>query len=703
VHARLLRPASVLTALVGLISALRLLAAYGRELPLFFPDEYFYAELSRSLASGELTVRGGEVSFPALLYPLVGVPFWHWLEPAHAYRCLQAIAVLALGVSAFALYRFACRLLADRWLALAAAALLLLSPELVFLSFVTSEWLALPLAMGALLAGALALAEPRLRWQATFLALSVLSVGARVQLALVPVSFLAAVALLCALRRSRSPLREQRWPVAALLALGAAAALVAGLTQGGIAGYGRPEGLDSDPLVGARGLLVQLLGLGWMSGFLLPAAAVGLALCLVRPRSALEQGLAAIALPALVLLVLSADYYYWLAGTDDELGLQTIHGRYLLYALPLLFLGALALLRRELGAGARAGLALLTGGLVVLNAAIPLSELAVEARDHSAVLMAWAQWDSLLGQRYISRAYILLAGTILPLGALLLARSPSRRRRVVLLGGTAVFLAALSLASSLREVSSAQAVSERWFGGDTSWSRRAEAQPLTILALPGASRFLLQAQHFFRPDAAVATLGKFAPDRYPAQRLRIDRVGALRTQDGRPLRGGLLALESKSRLRFFSQRPLARTGAASLWELTPESRLELVQLGWGDGRLAARGYILLWPHGRQGWLEFKLRPERALRLRLTTPERVSDLTAPAAKTSLVRVAVCRTDRRRFIVHWQTEGSDLLHGAVLVGGELVAGDASPASFSPSPRACERPSPRQAQKRPSASSP
>src|ERR671922_1549946 len=55
----------------------RFLAALGRVVPYYLPDEYIYPTLARSLAEhGRPLIRGGAAHFPALLDPLVTAPVW---------------------------------------------------------------------------------------------------------------------------------------------------------------------------------------------------------------------------------------------------------------------------------------------------------------------------------------------------------------------------------------------------------------------------------------------------------------------------------------------------------------------------------------------------------------------------------------------------------------------------------------------------
>jgi hypothetical protein len=82
--------ASLLGGLVALSFAVRLVTGWLRATPNYFSDEYLYAELGRSLLeSGRPLVRGVDVTFPALLQPLLTAPAWLaddvWVSYCHLY------------------------------------------------------------------------------------------------------------------------------------------------------------------------------------------------------------------------------------------------------------------------------------------------------------------------------------------------------------------------------------------------------------------------------------------------------------------------------------------------------------------------------------------------------------------------------------------------------------------------------------------
>ncbi|HXH98037.1 MAG TPA: hypothetical protein VNH40_12590, partial [Gaiellaceae bacterium] len=73
--------------MVAIAFVLRGLVPGGSSTPRYFPDEYIYASLGRSLgAHGDLHVRGGSVHLTAVLEPLLAAPIWALAPIATAYR-----------------------------------------------------------------------------------------------------------------------------------------------------------------------------------------------------------------------------------------------------------------------------------------------------------------------------------------------------------------------------------------------------------------------------------------------------------------------------------------------------------------------------------------------------------------------------------------------------------------------------------------
>ena len=55
----------------------RAVVAFARQTPTYFPDEYLYSAMSRSIAeTGRPLVRGGSAHLPSVLGPLLTSPAW---------------------------------------------------------------------------------------------------------------------------------------------------------------------------------------------------------------------------------------------------------------------------------------------------------------------------------------------------------------------------------------------------------------------------------------------------------------------------------------------------------------------------------------------------------------------------------------------------------------------------------------------------
>src|ERR1700752_1874321 len=120
-------------AIVTLSTLLQTALAWRRPTPGYFPDEYMYAELGRSiLETGSPLARGETAPFPPLLYPFLTAPAWLWDDVEHAYRTIQAFNAVAMSLAAIPAFLLARRLRVGDRLALAAAALAVLLPELLY-------------------------------------------------------------------------------------------------------------------------------------------------------------------------------------------------------------------------------------------------------------------------------------------------------------------------------------------------------------------------------------------------------------------------------------------------------------------------------------------------------------------------------------------------------------------------------------------
>ena len=231
--------------------------------PLYFPDEYIYGTLARSLAeSGKLAIRGQPAHFPALLEPLLAAPFWLLHDPMLAYRLTLGLNALAMSLAAIPVYLLARRLGLGAGLALGAAALAVASPDLLFASFLLADPIAYPLVLTALYLGVRALEKPTWKAQVAFVTVAGLAAFARIQYAVLPIAFLAAALLV-----ERGRIRRY-WPRSRCSALPGVAVVALGPSR--VLGYYSVVGHDHVPAFAAlKWAAIDTMMLSYSAGWIL--------------------------------------------------------------------------------------------------------------------------------------------------------------------------------------------------------------------------------------------------------------------------------------------------------------------------------------------------------------------------------------------------------------------------------------------------
>ena len=223
-----------LAAVVGISFVLRSLAAFGHLSPRYFPDEYIYSSLARSLAEGNgLQIRGGAAHFPALLEPTLSAAFWLSGDAATAYRLTLVWHSLAMSLAAVPVFLLCRRLQLSQGLALGAAVFTVALPSLTWASFLTADAIAYPFAIGAVCAIVALLDSPTRRLQVLVPVLCGAATLARVQYVVLPVVFVLA-ALVLERGRVGAAIRKYRLSFAILAA---PIVLVVAAGPGKILGY----------------------------------------------------------------------------------------------------------------------------------------------------------------------------------------------------------------------------------------------------------------------------------------------------------------------------------------------------------------------------------------------------------------------------------------------------------------------------------
>ena len=610
----------------------RLLAAAGRVVPYYLPDEYIYPSLARSFAEhGRPMIRGVGVHFPALLEPLVTAPVWLVTkDPQTAWRLTQGLHALVVSLAAIPAYLLARRVGLSPVFALAVGALAVAIPDTVYGSSMLAESLAYPLVLAALCVGLGVVVDASLRAQLAFVVLTALAVFARVEYAVIPVAI--AVGALAADRFRVLRTVRRLWP--SLLLLGGAPALAFA-----VLGSHRILGPYAEARHGFAPLsILQWIGrdamlLAYSSGWVIvPGALVGLAYALCRPRTRAEVGFAASTLVLAAALLLEAAQ---IADTDS----RRFQERYVFVLLPLLAVSFALYVQR--GLPRRLFVAASSAGLLLLAARIPLSGYAAaHGKDDSPTLWAVLRVEAALttgnGALAIALAAALLSGLATLVGwrrsGGLLALSVAVAACCALSAGAASFDAKIS--HQLRHT----------LPSDKRWIDNAGLGAVDVVAPPGARREQTWEALFWNHSAKRLLLfGSPKIDHFAVGRLHV-------APDGR------LSLTRPFAVQTYAS-TLQLTGVKRvrhelIWDLfrpagTPH--LQLIAAGrYVDGWLAARGTITVWTR-TGGTLRLVLSLPRGLRV---TPLKLGARTLRLRPGSRVSLAL-KVPAHTWSLHYST--------------------------------------------------
>ena len=593
-------PLHWLGAIVAASVVVHTLTGWLRASPVYFPDEYIYSELGRSIAEhGRPLVRGGSAHFPALLQPLLTAPAWLVGDVETSYRLVQLTGALGMSLAAVPVFLLARRLDLGSSLALALAALAVAVPDMLYASWVLADPFAYPLVLGALAAGVCALARPSRGAQLTFLLLAGLATLARVQFVVLPVCLvLATVALGLRERRVRQSLREQRLTLG-LLGLALVPFFVAG--PKGILGYYRGVlDLHLSPLAigkwAAADAMLVVYSCGWV---LAPGAVLGLVLALWRPRSRAELAFGCVAsLFSLAVL--------FQAGLYAAHGAERIQERYFFYVLPLAFV-AFGLFASR-GWPHRVPHALLAGVLIAVSARIPLSGFsAADGKSNSPLLLAAGQLETLIGDTGLASLTIALVAGLLSLVAAALGFRPRRATPAAL--GVALAVCAVSSAGAVAfDHGLSSRVRMNVVPGNPSLVDSAGLGSATLVQSPFGDRGFATEELFWNRSLERLALlpGAAPPDAFASERLTFAPDGSLLVR-GRELRGALLVDAYGATMRFRGAREVGHTRLYRLLRPAGEPRLSLYAPGrYFDGWLGLNGAVRLWPERAGGRIAGRL-------------------------------------------------------------------------------------------------
>ena len=521
---RRLPVALALAAIFALAALYHALQSRAHLTPAVFTDELLFQKLSQSLASGDgLTVRGEPFLFPAPLAALVQSPAWLLGPVPDGYAAAKALNAVVMSSAAFPAYWLARSLVRPAWALLAAAAVA--APALVYHSYLVAEPVAYPLFLLALAVMVRELTAPSTLFGLAVPVVCVFALATRVQLAVLPVAYLVAVA-------ASDRIRSHALPAGVLVGLGAVAVASGGSALGPYAGAGS---LGLDPLdalrwTGTTAMLVPFAA-AWL---VVPGAVVGLAGMLRSRRASAERTFAVLTLAVVAGCLLEA-------GLVGALEADRALERYAIYLAPLLVIGFLAYAER--GAPNRrlyAGIALAAGFLAWL---VPFPSLAVESHSFdSPVLSVYGQLAAWLGPA--NAATILCAGALAGSVALALVRLGPRSAPAFVAASIPVLLALGAVAYESNHRMTERSL-RAYAGAPATWLDDSGLGPATYVAMPGGSpRFGWTLEAWNRDVERVALLGvdNAFNDSFPVSRAQVRGDGTLLV-DGVPQPAGVLVVD----------------------------------------------------------------------------------------------------------------------------------------------------------------
>ena len=612
----------VLAAIVGASFLIRLLVALAHATPLYFPDEYIYATIARSLAEhGRPLIRGAPAHFPAVLEPLAAAPFWLFHDPAFAYRLTQAENALVMSLAAIPVYLLARKLELGAGLALVGAALAVASPNLFFASFVLADPLAYPLLLTTLYVGVCVLARPTRGGQLGFLALTGLTALTRIQYALLPIVFVAGA---IAVERGsvRRTLRAFRltWaiflvPVAPIVVLGPSRVL---------GYYNTVVKLHVDVGAIAHWIATDSMLLVYCAGWVLvPGALIGFAYALAHPRSREEAAFGGVT--AGLLLILFAETSLYASN-----GSPRFQERYFMGLLPLVLPWFGLYLKR--GRPARLATCLVAVILLAISARVPLAPYSVaNNKQDSPFLLGVFRLEHALGVANGSFVIALVAGLLSALAAAIAWRA---RLAVVALLVSLVLAGAASAGSISFDRNTANEIRHDFLPANAGWVDQTGLRHILLIHTPATLHARSLEQLFWnRSIDYVLYYGQASQvDAFGNRRVNAAPDGRLVT-DGKTVRAPLLISNYAVRMRLRGAQLVARERGYDLWRPVGTPRLALFVGGlYHDRWLAQAGTVELWPaHGR--------RLRGTLRWRLSLPpgtlRTVLKLRAPGVRRQVV--------------------------------------------------------------------
>ena len=560
----------MLAALVAVSTGLRAWAALDLPTPWIAPDEMVYALVGESLyRSGTLDILGGHTPYYSAVVPaFAGLPLSIG-DVDLGYRVLKVLQALAMSLTAVPVYLWG-RTLVDRRWALAAAALTVALPGLVYSGLVMTEVLFYPVLVLAAWAAARAIERPTLARQAVLGGVVVLAVLTRLQaLVLVP-GVLTALGVDAVLGRSWATVRRfvPTLAVVGALVVAWAAWLLVGGTLG-LGGYEVVANSSYEAGRAARYVLYHAGSLAILSG-LFPLAALVLLVVNAARRGEPDRALRAY-------LAVAASLVVWIVvevGVFASRYVGQLAERDLIGLAPILFLALAVWLGREQAGGrfTRAVVALLVAAPVIL---LPFGRLVTPyAPPDAPTLAPLVDLRTSTSLATVEMVVYILVG-VAALAFVLLPRRAALLVPVVLLAG----LAGVSVAAARYASDQSRLRKEMFLGDEPRWIDRAAPAPVAFLFESGTDWTRIWQTLFWnrKVDRVYALGNGQVTGPVPLQRIHVRGDGRL-VAGNRALSPRYLVapLGTLPDIRFFSfdgdiiataSQPRSVVGNLALWRL----------------------------------------------------------------------------------------------------------------------------------------
>ena len=545
--------------IVGTSFVLRTLAALPRSTPRFFPDEYIYSALGRSIASGHIAIRGGPAHFPALLEPILTAPIWLLGNVELSYRILQGFHAGAMSLAAIPSYALARQLGIGTRRSLLAATAAVSVPALIYSSYATADAIGYPLVVWSVLLAVRALERPSAGRQAAFLCVAGATSFARIQYVVLVPSFVVAAAVVADFR-PRVIARSAGLVVAIVTTAVALAGATAGSAALGV--YGGVLSSRLDPQALGDWAATNAMLLAYASGaVLVPTAVAGLVYGVRRSAPPAERAFAAFTISLTVLLLFASALI-----VTNETG--RFYERYLIGLFPLIPI-AFCVGFRRLPQGGRVA-AGATVGVLLCAMAVPLSGFTVAfGPQDSPFLQAVSALEQHLGYANGSITVAFVVSALVLLG--LVASWRQRWADGLLLLTVAVTVVASVGAVSWDRDRSLYARSSV-AASDLRWIDHAHAGPATVLVLPGDPSSSMFDLFWNTSLERVALLPGARPiDSFATSQMMVGKFGDL-TVASRALQTAFVVRENWAAIQLSGARRVASGGEATLWVPTGRPR-----------------------------------------------------------------------------------------------------------------------------------